>query len=207
MDDNASAAGLAIVRNGPAITPPAAPPKADVLPPPSSLAVQINDEHEATRTALANSLRHAIRCGELLNLAQENAKAEKRSWLDWLKDNTTVPQTTASLYMRLAKHAPAINNAVANIPDLSIRNAIKLLPKAAPRGGKSKTNEDNAPDKAPADKPPADPATPPPAIPSPPPPDLMAQAKEIINRLGKADLSVIAEYAINRIKEIGDEPS
>ena len=34
-----------------------------------------------------SALPHAIKCGELLNLAKENVKAEKMKWGEWLKVN------------------------------------------------------------------------------------------------------------------------
>src|SRR5207245_11015440 len=91
-----------------------------------------------------NALTNAIKAGEKLNLAKENIKAAKRSWLDWLRDEVKIPgtdrslpQTTASLYMRLAKHKSllqteaykkAIDEATTE-GNLSIRWALNLLPK------------------------------------------------------------------------------
>jgi len=78
------------------------------------------------------SLRHAIEAGELLNSAKQ-ALPKKAGWLRWLGSNLpTIPQTTASLYMRLAKNKDVIDKQrVASAIDegkLSIRAAAKLIP-------------------------------------------------------------------------------
>jgi hypothetical protein len=86
---------------------------------------QIKAEYREVAKAEATALPHAIRCGEFLNLAKENLKAEKGGkWLEWLKTNCPeIAQTTASLYMRLAEHKKKVERAP------SIREAQKLLPK------------------------------------------------------------------------------
>jgi hypothetical protein len=85
---------------------------------------QIKTEYRLIVEAETNALPHAIKCGEYLILAQENLKAEKGSkWLDWLETNCKIPQTTASLYMRLAKHKKLVVGKAK-----SINEARKLLP-------------------------------------------------------------------------------
>jgi len=65
----------------------------------------INAEYREVVKAERSALPHAIKCGELLNLAKENVKAEKMKWGEWLKVNCPdIAQETASLYMRLAEH-------------------------------------------------------------------------------------------------------
>jgi hypothetical protein len=88
---------------------------------------QILASYDQVSKAEANVLDHAITCGELLTLAKESVKAErKENWLPWLKTNCPgIPQTTASLYMRLAKRKELI---VEKKPK-SIREADKLIPK------------------------------------------------------------------------------
>ena len=85
----------------------------------------INAAYREVVKAESGALPHAIKCGEFLNLAQENLKADKGGkWLDWLKANCPdIPQTTASLYMRLAKNKAMVGKAP------SIRKAQELLPK------------------------------------------------------------------------------
>src|SRR6516165_4444262 len=89
----------------------------------------INTEYREVVKAEKSALPHAIKCGELLNLAKENVKAEKMKWGEWLKVNCPeIAQETASLYMRLAEHKSKVSKAK------SIREARELLPKAKPRG-------------------------------------------------------------------------
>jgi len=89
----------------------------------------INAEYREVVKAERAALPHAIKCGELLNLAKENVKAEKMKWGEWLKVNCPdIAQETASLYMRLAEHKAKVGKAK------SIREARELLPKAKPRG-------------------------------------------------------------------------
>ena len=47
----------------------------------------INAEYREVVKAEKSALPHAIKCGELLNLAKENVKAEKMKWGEWLKVN------------------------------------------------------------------------------------------------------------------------
>src|SRR6516165_511039 len=89
----------------------------------------INAEYREVVKAEKSALPHAIKCGELLNLAKENVKAEKMKWGEWLKVNCPdIAQETASLYTRLAEHKSKVSRAK------SIREARELLPKAKPRG-------------------------------------------------------------------------
>jgi hypothetical protein len=89
----------------------------------------INAEYREVVKAERAALPHAIKCGELLNLAKENVKAEKMKWGEWLKVNCPdIAQETASLDMRLAEHKAKVSKAK------SIREARELLPKKEPRG-------------------------------------------------------------------------
>jgi hypothetical protein len=70
---------------------------------------QIMTEYKAAQKAEGDVFKHAIACGKFLNLAKENVKAAKGKWLPWLKENCPdIPQTTASLYMRLAENEETI---------------------------------------------------------------------------------------------------
>ena len=83
----------------------------------------INVEYREVVKAERAALPHAIKCGELLNLAKENVKAEKMKWREWLKVNCPdIAQETASVYMRLAEHKKLVAKAK------SIREARELLP-------------------------------------------------------------------------------
>src|SRR6516225_12026242 len=99
----------------------------------------INVEYREVVKAERAALPHAIKCGELLNLAKENVKAEKMKWGEWLKVNCPdIAQETASLYMRLAEHKTKVSKAK------SIREARELLPKAKPRGREREPEISNA---------------------------------------------------------------
>jgi hypothetical protein len=99
----------------------------------------INAEYREVVKAEKSALPHAIKCGELLNLAKENVKAEKMKWGEWLKVNCPdIAQETASLYMRLAEHKAKVSKAK------SIREARELLPKAKPRGREREREISNA---------------------------------------------------------------
>jgi hypothetical protein len=91
---------------------------------------QIKVEYREVVKAETSALPHAIRCGEFLNLAKENLKAERGGkWKDWLETNCPeIAQETASLYMRLAEHKAKLGKAK------SIREARELLPRGKPRG-------------------------------------------------------------------------
>jgi hypothetical protein len=87
----------------------------------------INAAYREVVKAESSALPHAIKCGEFLNLAKENVKAEKKKWGDWLSANCPeIAQETASLYMRLAEHKVKVSKAK------SVREARELLPKATP---------------------------------------------------------------------------
>jgi hypothetical protein len=99
----------------------------------------INAEYREVVKAERSALPHAIKCGELLNLAKENVKEEKMKWGEWLKVNCPdIAQETASLYMRLAEHKSKVGKAK------SIREARELLPKAKPRGREREEEISNA---------------------------------------------------------------
>jgi hypothetical protein len=99
---------------------------------------QIKAEYRAVVEAETNALPHAIKCGEYLILAQENLKAEKGGkWLDWLETNCQIPQTTASLYMRLAKHKKLVGGKAK-----SINEARKLLPTTPRQTAPKKPDEE-----------------------------------------------------------------
>lgn len=89
----------------------------------SDVAEYINSEHVLAQESFSSAAQHAINCGNALI----NAKAQCRhgEWLQWLKKNIRIHQTTASGYMRLAKanQAHALN--LADAP--SIRQALGIL--------------------------------------------------------------------------------
>jgi len=110
-----------------------------------SLVPQIKEAHDkataAQQSGYQQSLQAAIDAGELLIRAKEAVGTG--GWTKWREKHLNdVPQTTVSLYIRLAKNKErfserAISNSVANLRNegkLSIRSAAALLSKAKPRG-------------------------------------------------------------------------
>jgi hypothetical protein len=143
-------------------TSTAKPLPATLSPPPTtggdkalSYLPQITALHEKIINASKGSLTYALEAGELLNSARQ-AIAKKGEWLRWLGTNLpSIPQTTASLYMRVAENKNVINQQrVANAIEegkLSIRVAAKLIPQtekakvvAAARAATKAANKANA---------------------------------------------------------------
>jgi hypothetical protein len=92
----------------------------------ADLAARIRAEHEATSTALKSSAEHGIAAGELL--IEAKAKVPHGQWLPWLKDNCSMSERTAQLYMRLAKNREAVEDQIRNgDADLSLNEATALL--------------------------------------------------------------------------------
>jgi hypothetical protein len=84
--------------------------------------------YKAVMKAEGSALKHAIECGEALNLAKENVESTKPKgkWNAWLKEHCKeIPPRTERLYRQLA-------SAVAEDADIfsdceSIRDAVKKL--------------------------------------------------------------------------------
>lgn len=96
---------------------------------------------EAEQRGYSQALTYAVNAGDLLKQAKETVG--HGDWSEWRKQHLRdIPQTTASLYMRLAENKAKfrekeISNGVANLGaegKLSIRSAAKLLPKSQSRG-------------------------------------------------------------------------
>jgi hypothetical protein len=87
----------------------------------ADLAARIRAEHEGVAGAMKRGLDHAIAAGKLL--LEAKAQLAHGQWLPWLAEHCQVPERTAQLYMRLARHAPEIRN----VADLTVRGAIELL--------------------------------------------------------------------------------
>ena len=76
---------------------------------PLSYVPQIMAAYEKVISNTKGSLIYATEAGELLNSAKK-AIAKKGEWLRWLGHNLlAIPQTTASLYMRLAENKEVID--------------------------------------------------------------------------------------------------
>jgi hypothetical protein len=145
-----------------------------------SLVPEILGAHKNAVDAAKGSYKYAIECGELLSLAKETVKATHKGnrlykilWGKWQKEHLpTIPQTTASLYMRLAKAKadgllpdPKAINKEAGEGTLSIRVAAALIRK--PRDNDNEDEDEDETDEG------ADESTDEPAVAlAAPPPDL-----------------------------------
>ena len=72
------------------------------------LAEEINQEHQAFRRAFKATYRSALRAGDLLNEAKE--QAGHGNWAGWVADNCAFSMRTAQVYMRLASNREAVDD-------------------------------------------------------------------------------------------------
>jgi hypothetical protein len=90
------------------------------------LAARIKAEHNAVSTALTDSLRHAIACGEAL--IEAKALVAHGGWLPWLSEHCQLSERSCQLYMRVAKNRAEIENEIRNdVADLTLSEAAGLL--------------------------------------------------------------------------------
>jgi hypothetical protein len=113
--------------------------------PDDRLATEINAAHAEFVNSQKGTISAAFKAGDLLNQAKTAVKASGGKWREWLSEYCReLPQTTASLYMRLAENQALIRSkqrvasaeALASEGRLTIRGALKLLPKK-PRAAKA----------------------------------------------------------------------
>jgi DUF3102 family protein len=92
----------------------------------ADLAARIRAEHEAALLSMKRGLEHTITAGGLL--LEAKAQLAHGQWLPWLREVCpSLPERTASHYMRLARHADELRTESANIADLTVREAIALI--------------------------------------------------------------------------------
>jgi hypothetical protein len=97
-------------------------PSAPDLP---TLARQINEEHNAFKSALMSGCQRAINAGKLLLKAKE--LCGHGSWIEWQAANTHMPSRTAQCYMELARHEAELLARGSNLSGLSMSGAIRLI--------------------------------------------------------------------------------
>ena len=92
---------------------------------------RINAEHYACERAARTALKHAIRCGELLE--EQKAKIPHGEWGAWLRENFDGANRSAQVYMRLSRNREAVEEAAKaqTSAHLSIDGALRVL--ASPR--------------------------------------------------------------------------
>lgn len=93
----------------------------------TSIATDINREHDLAKRAAGEALEHARRCGELL--AQAKAGIGHGNWAGWLEEHFTGSRRTAQVYMRIAGRWEELN--AQRVAHLGIRATVRLL--AEPR--------------------------------------------------------------------------
>ena len=85
------------------------------------LAREINAEHGHVETYKRNTIKHAIRCGELL--LEMKQRVGHGNWLAWVEEHFEASERTARNYMEIAKSA-----AVADLSDdTTMRSALRAL--------------------------------------------------------------------------------
>lgn len=85
------------------------------------LARAINTEHGQVETHKHNTIKHAIRCGELL--LEMKQRVAHGNWLAWVEEHFEASERTARNYMEIAKSA-----AVADLSDeTTMRSALRAL--------------------------------------------------------------------------------
>jgi lipopolysaccharide biosynthesis regulator YciM len=116
------------------------------------LAAEINRTYQQIIDGEKKSIEYATEIGEML-IAAKKQHGEHGRWLDWLKaECPNIAETTATLYMRIAKNGDALAAvAEANgqrVADLTIRGAAKLLAKpptnGSPQSTQTRTRSGNA---------------------------------------------------------------
>ena len=104
------------------------------------LAARIRARDQVIEQALHDADRNALRGyldnGDDLLVAQSQMPVGQ--WERWLKDSCEIPKRRAELYTQLARHRAEIEAALEQDPDLSLREARRLI--AKPRIPKSKPN-------------------------------------------------------------------
>jgi hypothetical protein len=114
------------------------------------LAAKITVEHQEVLKAFNKGvLEHAIKAGELLNEAKERANFYRRKWSDWLAEKYGDDfHRTANVYQQLANHGDLVRNsqhaAKSMGEELSIRGALKLIPKKKRPKAPAKAEETEA---------------------------------------------------------------
>jgi hypothetical protein len=96
-------------------------------------AEQINAEHHACEAATRVAIKHALRCGAMLDA--QKAELPHGEWLPWLAEHFDGSDRTAQVYMRLHHHRaelPEIVDAQTST-HLSIDGALKALASGAAR--------------------------------------------------------------------------
>jgi hypothetical protein len=97
----------------------------EVRRPLDELAAELKREHEACEGAFQKGLEHALRCGELLLEAKD--QAPHGQWELWLMANFAGSLRTARGYMQLARNRERLDLERRSVAVLGIGQALKAL--------------------------------------------------------------------------------
>jgi hypothetical protein len=89
-------------------------------------AAEIRAGHAAVQKAVSNALDEALHTGDVLLAARDRISTR---WIEWLQEECKINRKTAHLYMKLAGKRDEIEKARAQVPDLSLRGAYRLITK------------------------------------------------------------------------------
>lgn len=104
----------------------AATTAAEAVPTLEQLEQQIRTEHEAAEAGIRDSLRHAVRAGQLL--IDVKNRLSHGEFLPWVAQHCPFAQSTANIYMKIARAwRPEDSQRVGN---LSLRQFAQLLARA-----------------------------------------------------------------------------
>ncbi len=95
----------------------------DNTPALADLASQINAEHKACHFAMRESIKHAVRAGELL--IEAKVGLPHGEWAGWIDAHCEFSDRTARAYMRIAKELPKLDEEKRQrVADLPLREAL-----------------------------------------------------------------------------------
>jgi hypothetical protein len=108
------------------------------------LAHRIRESRRAAQEAGAALLHHSLDAGDALNEAQKRVST---GWKNWLRQNCFLSVRSALVYQQLAKHRAEIEALIAQVGELSLRGALRLI--SAPRPKAAEAKAENAPEPRP----------------------------------------------------------
>jgi hypothetical protein len=108
---------------------PNVPPTAEQAPL-EELARRIRAALQASCQERRNALRRDLDIGDMLTEAQAQVTT---GWKRWLRENCFLSERTALLYQQLARHRAEIEAEIERVGELSLRAAVRLISKSAPK--------------------------------------------------------------------------
>ncbi|MCP3869431.1 MAG: DUF3102 domain-containing protein [Gammaproteobacteria bacterium] len=89
------------------------------------LAASITDHHLKAQEHAQSAIEHAFNVGSFL--IQARILVPHGKWEEWVERNTGIPIRTARHYMKLADNKDALIAKSANVADLTVTEAVKLI--------------------------------------------------------------------------------